>query len=86
MMTDANLLPCPFCGGPARLIEINLALAEWQEAYVECNGDCGAQGEHINCFPDDYEMPHDLGYKWAIAAWNRRSPALAPVAGLERVG
>ena len=58
-MSDPELRPCPFCGGPARLYYQLDDLSDW---VVACNG-CGAR----SC-PDGIRYDRDL----AIADWNTR--------------
>lgn len=58
---DANgLLPCPFCGGPARLYSFDTETDTWP---VECDSrECDAR-----IYGKD-------GPEQAIAQWNRRAP------------
>jgi Lar family restriction alleviation protein len=57
-MTDAELLPCPFCGGTRVVVTCTAAGPWW---FGTC--DCQAEGP-----------PTKDGEAAAIAAWNRRAP------------
>ena len=60
-MTEAHLLPCPFCGGEAHIDGTTWRTSDGEEvAWVVCKL-CNAYGP---TFP----------VKEAIAAWNRRAP------------
>lgn len=70
-MTEPELKPCPFCGGPAKLVDygadaqpddMDLDIGEWWLAGCEA---CGVQ------LPQQGENPTR---EQAIAAWNRRLP------------
>lgn len=60
-MPPTELLPCPWCGNDHALTVDNLVGDDW---YVEC-GACKVQQHAI------YRT-----FEAAIAAWNRRAPAL----------
>lgn len=69
-MTDRELLPCPFCGSPAKL---NRTIGEslWSHDQVEwtqvqcTNDDCGIATEN-----------HCEGWEpTPVEAWNRRAAA-----------
>lgn len=68
-MSDIELKPCPFCGGEARLVWMNVR-----------NTDTGAKAYHVKCtkcqctqWPDGSgEFPR-YGRDAAAAAWNRRA-------------
>lgn len=62
-MTD-QLLPCPFCGGEAKILEgaPGLYSADNTLYHAKCQS-CGSCGASI----------YDHGRGGAIAAWNRRS-------------
>lgn len=59
----AELLPCPFCGGKAKVVGHQCA-EDACTAYVECT-DCGAKTDY---FEDAYTPRPE-----AIAAWNTRA-------------
>ena len=64
-MTAPELLPCPFCGGPARA---------WGAQRLEADGSCL---ESIGCGNMDCAFEPATDYlQWdeAVAAWNRRTP------------
>lgn len=63
--TDAELLPCPFCGSEAHF-EMDDDRWEW----IEC-GSCGMQGNRSASLMEDCKPK-------LAEAWNRRAPA-APV-------
>lgn len=72
-VTDAPLLPCPFCGQEALSKVDN---DEWEIARVDCiNMACRASGPHVNlgdfCSFDEAEAA-------GIAAWNTRSMESKP--------
>lgn len=71
-MTD--LLPCPFCGGSATIIDGKMV--KGHGCYVECT-DC-----HVSIFrcPD---APAD-SRSAAIAAWNTRATGWQPIATAPR--
>lgn len=59
-----DLQPCPFCGGPAHLAEVDLTQ---HSTSVECaNDECAANG------------PYFFTVEEAVAGWNARSRWLAP--------
>lgn len=60
-------LPCPFCGGSARL------MAEWGAAYVQCDA-CAATGPHVRWTAD--QRARDVDDE-IIAAWNTRGAEVA---------
>ena len=59
-MAETKLLPCPFCGGEARVYQ-HPFLGTWS-AYCTNNNDCGASIRDGNTKED------------VIKAWNRRVP------------
>ena len=65
----ADLKPCPFCGGEAR-IEVNVALRGYRAA-CKARLKCGAMFEW-------YDTENE-----AIEAWNTRKPEEAVIAELE---
>lgn len=60
--TDAQLLPCPFCGSEAHF-EMDDDRWEW----IEC-GSCGMQGNRSASLMEDCKPK-------LAEAWNRRTPA-----------
>lgn len=79
--TDAELLPCPFCGGNDFAIENQVVHPDnYHSAFVRCNA-CEMDGpsslslpEPDGCWMPDAESAQEAAGK----AWNRRAPA-APV-------
>ena len=69
-MTDSNatLLPCPFCGGEARLIGVDVG---WMQPAC-MNPECGCDWTDFYAIKDE-----------AIEAWNTRTPEQAVAATLE---
>lgn len=62
----SDLLPCPFCGGEARLFcddLINGVPVEAPDWVIECEGDCTCR----------FSMADQDRFR-LIAAWNRRAP------------
>lgn len=89
METDkvAELLPCPFCGGEARLRSIKLPMAyDCDDVCVYCS-ECDVDGPHI-LFDQSAQSADDLPEleAQAIAAWNSRLSAEARSAGRGGVG
>lgn len=66
--TDAQLLPCPFCGSEAHF-EMDDDRWEW----IEC-GSCGMQGNRSASLMEDCKPK-------LAEAWNRRAPAATVVQG-----
>lgn len=68
-----NLKNCPFCGGEAEAVEIEVPGGDgtfYPEAFIRCmTAGCGVEG--ILTTPAD-----------AVAAWNRRAPDPAHAAAL----
>lgn len=60
----SELLPCPFCGGEAELVDFDL-----DSCFVECRK-CRASQPVL--------WPKSTSRQDAIAAWNRRAPAIPP--------
>jgi len=60
----SDLLPCPFCGGEAELVDFDL-----DSCFVECRK-CRASQPVL--------WPKSTSRQDAIAAWNRRAPAIPP--------
>jgi len=60
----SDLLPCPFCGGEAELVDFDL-----DSCFVECRK-CRASQPVL--------WPKSTSRQDAIAAWNRRADAIPP--------
>lgn len=63
-MTDTNLLPCPFCGSKAHIVQWRDTLKP-NATWIECEG-CHAMIETL--YDDD---PATARHQ-AAAVWNRR--------------
>lgn len=84
-MSEIKLLPCPFCGGEARMLYIHEELGECCvdsaeeledetiSAFIHCYG-CSTE-----VFPREAEKPKDV-----IEAWNTRNPIDDMVEQLEK--
>lgn len=71
MNAEHRLLPCPFCGGSARLAIFGgggMAGSQTHEVAAFCAG-CGARGPH---FTDGAYQPEGVPAK-AAAKWNERA-------------
>ena len=72
-MSEIKLLPCPFCGGEARLTKKNRIIVDGKterECHVHCTK-CNARAERIlykSC--STTEIAHELAKK----LWNTRKP------------
>lgn len=70
---EHELLPCPFCGGPAELVAPRHEVVDGRAWFVSCTH----RGE-----PPVHEKPtqESVAYAYgstaaeAVAAWNRRAP------------
>ena len=75
-MTDnsATLLPCPFCGGEAKMCHVTQIWEPKDSYWVKC-GDCHTSGKHHRTETE------------AITAWNTRAPeqAIAATLGGEQI-
>lgn len=75
-----NLLPCPFCGGPAEIVKRDVEpqgdpwYGKKVELFVECK-DCSA------CLFDGYFHDGFYDEEKAVAAWNRRTSPVPPQDG-----
>lgn len=69
--------PCPFCGGPARLVshESSEVTNYWYEVHCD---KCGAMGPSADC---EWDGNSEHAKRDAIEAWNRRTPAPSPATG-----
>lgn len=77
-VTDVDLLPCPFCGGGSEVSwYARGGVPEPAGYYIECCS-CSAGGESFDIHGD---MPNSASYATAkaIAAWNTRADATAPL-------
>jgi len=61
-MTDADLLPCPFCGASASVTQVNLAPGQSGESWDAWCAVCVVT------------LPDFPSRECAVAAWNRRAP------------
>ena len=71
-MAKSELLPCPFCGGEAEVLKLDLAAIEegWQLYGVWCTDDLHAEehgGYQHGHYIDNYGSETE-----AIEAWNAR--------------
>lgn len=67
-----KLLPCPFCGSPAKLGHLKVDQHGDIRLVVECQG--------IGCWANIQEYVGDeQSATRVVAAWNRRTPATEPV-------
>lgn len=67
LATDAELLPCPFCGGQAEMAHSYVGSPRYEHATrIRCDG-CD-----IELIGRDYNLKKNAEEK-AIAAWNRRA-------------
>ena len=79
-----KLLPCPFCGGEARLTKKNRIIVDGKterECHVHCTV-CNARAERVMykaCTTT--EFAHEL----AMALWNTRKPMERIVSYIDRV-
>lgn len=77
--TEAELLPCPFCGGEATLTMIG-NVHSTRKCIVKCSG----------CRYQRTDAALRYGDEWlrntAIAAWNRRTPRAAELAASRKPG
>lgn len=64
--------PCPFCGGPARVVTTSIPEVDLSHSYVVR---CSALYEGRDC-PSDQNGTKEQ----AIAAWNTRAPSPTPTA------
>ena len=69
--------PCPFCGGPARLVSHESPEATNYGYEVHCDK-CGAMGPSADC---EWDGNSEHAKRDAIEAWNRRTPAPSPATG-----
>jgi hypothetical protein len=63
-----NLLPCPFCAGPTRIVVVPpraVCIDQREAAWIEC-GECRALGPVKRA-------PPETATAQAAQAWNRRS-------------
>jgi len=71
----SDLLPCPFCGGAPRDVEITIKESFVWHHVICTNNECLAEGRMVG--------PHkkrDEGYAAAVEAWNRRDGVQRPSA------
>lgn len=72
-----ELLPCPFCGGPAALNARRDVVFDGERmalmVSVQCTLiDCGAEGPTLGCQSDRYTRIKELPFD-AVRKWNDRA-------------
>jgi Lar family restriction alleviation protein len=75
---EKELLPCPFCGGEARMSSPDCESGYTAYVYIYCSK-CGSKGHEIkfhiynNCggIGSEWRRPYE---RKAIEAWNMRKP------------
>lgn len=81
-----EMLPCPFCGGVGRVAMPEYPIrADVADAFVQCS-DCDIYGPSVmidNDIHDHSDWPEIEAE--AVAAWNRRTPALRALSAPEPV-
>jgi phage-related protein len=66
-----ELLPCPFCGGKGKPVEINTGNCCWIYR-VDCE-DCDIHGPEVNVKSTDHILEHIKMAKFSKKLWNKRS-------------
>ena len=72
-MNEINLLPCPFCGGDAKLINRHDICEDEYSSYIKCE-QCGIQTQEIDTTVTRYD-PRPIGtyaLEYLINIWNTR--------------
>ena len=64
-----ELLPCPFCGGEAKL---HFGLAGFDDAQIDCQS-CASSGPNFDESPYQGEGARNYNAAEAIIAWNTRA-------------
>ena len=68
MSGNLQILPCPFCGGPAEVEQVGVG-----DEYVTFTVGCNESGGTIECMGYQSLSTYPTR-KAAIAAWNTRAP------------
>jgi hypothetical protein len=63
-----ELLPCPFCGGEAEIIEYGNALTGWDKTETKCRC-CNTVQTHKWL---RYKFDYDFIMQKTVEAWNKR--------------
>ena len=82
-MSEIKLLPCPFCGGEAEIVDFHDSVEDSYDMYVRCK-ECGIQTREFDCgitFGKPMQFPNPL--KYLVEAWNTRKPMERIVERLE---
>lgn len=76
-MTATELLPCPFCGGEAHLVDnysIERDETRWNVRH-NCDGFEGESNGYGYSLHPWFETPWYKDKQTAVSAWNRRADA-----------
>jgi Zn finger protein HypA/HybF involved in hydrogenase expression len=66
---ESVLLPCSFCGGNARLVELDIKNDD-RLYYVQCE-ECDVHGPEVRISSISNQTIHDTGIQRAKNLWNR---------------
>ena len=79
---NIKLLPCPFCGGEVRLMNID---DYGQEVCINYEDELDVDCSFIHCYNCDMDfMPHTETAREVLEAWNTRKPMERIVEQLEK--
>lgn len=71
-MSENNLLPCPFCGGEAKLIGFSKGKGLLKKAHYT-DDKTKSNGFFVKCLACGCDTGMSLDENFAIAAWNKRT-------------